>query len=126
MDKPDMPPVRGLGYRHMLVIILATYVLIIGLPSPRVGGPLRIIALGLILLLALRTRWKDGRASGYAVTLTVLLVALTVVVALTGDAKALDVVTSGSTAVLVVIVIVVTGQSLIAREVIDGPAVRGV
>jgi hypothetical protein len=126
MEPPPAPGLRGLGYRHMLVVILVTYILIIGIPSPALSGPIRLGALGLLLVIALRARRRSGRWTWYALVLTGLLVAVTVAAAISGNERALSVIASGSTVVLVVVVTAVTAQTLMARGVIDGPAVRGV
>jgi hypothetical protein len=126
MDRPARGALDGLGYRHMLAVILLLYVLIIAVPQPALGGLLRVAGFGTLLALTLRSRRRSGRFFRLAVVLAALLVAVTFVAALRGDARTVGAIASASTAVLVVVLIVVTARVLLARRVVDGPAVRGV
>ncbi len=115
-----------LGYRHMLVIVGAAYILIIAIPSPAVSGPVRVAVLSLLLGLAVRARRLGRRWLPLAIGFGSLLLIATVVAAAGGSAEALIVISSGATALLVAIVIVLIGRAVLRSGIIDASAVRAV
>jgi hypothetical protein len=117
---------RAIGYQHMLVIIVVAYVLIIAIPVPSVGGPIRVAVLGWLLTIAVETRGRSTRWLRPAIGLGIVLVAVTVVTASKGTDKDLIAISSAATSVLVGLAIYMIARSLLANKVIDGPAVRAV
>jgi hypothetical protein len=110
----------------MLVIIVVSYFLIIAIPASVIGGPVRVAMLGLLLVVAVRTRRRSGRWLRPAVTLAVLLVTATIIAANEGSEAALSAISSAAAAILVVVVIILITKSLMASGVVDGTAVRAV
>jgi hypothetical protein len=118
--------VRHPGYQHILGGVLLLYLLIIVVPIQQVGGPLRVAVLGALLLATVRTRRRAGNWATPSLLLAVGAVLATLIALIVGSATVLTCVSQASTAVLVVVMIVVLAQTLLAAGVIDGPAVRGV
>jgi hypothetical protein len=118
--------VRAVGYRHMLLVILAVYVLIIVTTSPEISGALRVAALGLLLFQALRMRYRRGRWIWPTVLISIALVIVTVWAAVVESEVVLICTSSGATCLLVVAVVGLIIRALLAAGVIDGASVRGV
>src|SRR5215467_11838672 len=118
--------VKRLGYRYLLIGILALYLLIIIVPVQQTGGPLRVALLGVLLLVAVRTGRLAGALEWPALVIAIVATAATVIVAPLGNATLLICVAQVATGVLVLITVVVLVRTLLAGGVIDGPAVLGV
>lgn len=118
--------VRPLGYRYMLGVILVLYIMIITITPPFVEGLLRVAVLGILLSVAIRTRREAGKLGLPAALLAVFLILVTIVADLTGSQTVATCAASGSTALLVTLVILIIGQSVLTAGTIDSPAVRGV
>jgi Ion channel len=115
---------RLLTYRYLLGTMLV-YLLIIVAPFRDVTTPLRVEVLGVLMLLAVRTR-RGSRWFVPLVVLVVLLVVATIVAVVIGSTTVLTCVGQASTVVLVVGSILFLGRTIIASGVVDGQTVRGV
>jgi Ion channel len=113
-------------YRYLLAGTLLLYLLIIVAPFRDVQTPVRVAVLGILLLLAVRTRRRGRHLFVPAAVLSVALVITTVVAVVVGSTTVLICVGQAATAVLVVASIFILGQTIIASGVVDGQAVGGV
>ena len=124
----DSDPVGGtqLGFRHLLIGILTTFLLAISIPTPAVGAPLRVALLGTLLVLAVHTRRKAGVLGLPALVTAAVLTATTLLVSIFGSQKALTSVSQISTALLAVAAIVVLARTLLTTGIVNSSTVNGV
>jgi voltage-gated potassium channel Kch len=122
---PARPFVRALRYRYLLATILLSYVVVIALPL-RLLGPARVAILGALLVMVVHLRHRPGSWTRPALVMSVVLLVATVVSAVLGDRTVLTCVSQASTALLVVLSVVVLVESVIAGGTVDGNAVQGV
>jgi hypothetical protein len=122
---PEHPPDIGLRYRYLLGTILLAFLIVIAIPQ-FVGAPLRIVVLAGLLQMTLRMRRRSGSWARPAWILSAILLAATLVAALTASAKVLTIIAQGSSILLVGAAIFVLATTLQASKVVDGSVVRGV
>jgi hypothetical protein len=118
--------VRHLGYRHLLLVILVLYLLIIVVPVRQVGGPLRVAVLGVLLLMTIRTGRRAGALATPSLALVAIAVVATLIALVAGNTTVLTCVSQAATVVLVVSTSLVLARTLFNAGVINGPVVRGV
>ena len=115
-----------LGFRHLLIGILITFLLAISIPTQVIGAPLRVALLGALLILAVHTRRRAGVLGLPAFVTAAVLTATTLLVAIFGSDKALTSVSQIATALLTVAAIAVLARTLLMTGIVNGSTVNGV
>jgi hypothetical protein len=114
-----------LVFLPLLVGILVTYALVIGLGGTRIGDPLRIAVLGVLVWLALRVRGL-GRYRWWTLGVTAVLVIGSVLASRFGSARISLAVVGFATFVMISVLILAIASEVLRIGEIDTTAVLGV
>jgi hypothetical protein len=119
-------PDRARRLFRLLVGILLVYVLIVGFGGSRVFAASRVVLLSALLILAIRIRRREGRATVAALVFTAAAIGLAVLAALAGAQQLFDIVVSLEEATIVAAMMVTLGRTIWGWRSIDAATVLGV
>ena len=114
---------RGLG--TVLALLLVGYTAVVGLGGGPLGGPVRVIVLGAILLVTTRMRAEDSLRRRWPGGVALACVAASVIAAVAGSPRVATVTTAAAVLILALTAVVSIGRFVVRRPVADGQSIAG-